>query len=712
MARYRPFAAAQDNASTQDITQGLAYIKIEDDEDYKTPNVNLDELNDDQEGVDIIRELTPIDNQTTDELPFGCELLHFAKLNGETVQPGDSLEFNDGHFLHNIRIFHDHTKNQVTVDGNLLQRMSRLDTGPKGMLSTRRANELCCVLRALSTGKDPTLAECRRIRDLQDAVRKRLIILTNKAFPAHSIYEDPYLINNSRSMLEVRRDGQLVCRWRYTEETISSGKKSNTGSLMMLRENECDDNNSTRASDICLLNLFLKAKTPKQEPRTHDEKIRADEHEFIELLSDKDEEEVMVISKSDLKRPRDTTDDPIDLTADSDEDVQITKRKITDTIKRISSSGEYTVKRKLSSTIIEKGAQVSLKNAFSVRKQSRTNAPFAPQRAPPQAQRSSRPRRQKLDFTFGDLCTGGGGMASGAYQAGYRMNFLLDHWDVACTTLNLNFDRACKHILLNSIYDFCTRDWKVEYVDVDVLHISFPCQPHSPVHTVEGRNDMDNIATGYSVVPILRKSKPRIVTFEQTSGIVTHNGGVHFRAMIHQITDAGYSLRWKICNLAEYGNVQPRKRLIIIAACPGEILPPFPEPTHGVGPGKLPFVTVNDVLHRIRNIEVSDNMHYFTRKNVQPYDARKPLQHCITCDGATPHPTGKRTFTLFELAALQGFLPTHQFFGTATDIRKQIGNAVPSMFAKALFERIAQSLQESDLKIAAYQPEVVALADD
>jgi DNA (cytosine-5)-methyltransferase 1 len=706
MTRRRPFAAAQANTSTQDITQGLAYINIEDDEVYETPIVNLDELDDDQEGVDIIRELTPIDNQTTDELPFGCELLRSARLNGGTIQPGDSLEFNDGHFLHNIRIFYDHTKRQITVDGNLLQRMSRLDTGPKGMLSTRQANELCCVLRAPSTGKDPTLAECRRIRDLQDAVRKRLIILTNKAFPAHSLYEDPYLIESSRSMEEVRRDGQLMCRWRYTEETISSGKKSNTGSLMMLRENECDDNNAVRASDICLLNLFLRTKKQKQEPRTHDERIRADEHEFVELISD-EEEELMVISKPDLKRPR----NPIDLTTDSDEDVQITKRQITDTIRRISSDGEYTVKTKLSSTIIEKGAKtLSLKKAFSVRKQSRTNAVFAPERALPQAQRSLQSRRQKHKFTFGDLCTGGGGVASGACQAGYNMNFLLDHWDVACTTLSLNFDRRCKNILLNSIYDFCTRDWDVEYVDVDVLHISFPCQPHSPVHTVEGRNDMDNIATGYSVIPILRKSKPRVVTFEQTSGIVTHNGGVHFRAMIHQITDAGYSLRWKICNLAEYGNVQPRKRLIIIAACPGEIPPPFPEPTHG--PGKLPFVTVQDVLDRIRNIEVPHNMRYFTRKNVQPSDPRKPLQHCITCDGATPHPNGKRTFTLFELAALQGFLPTHKFFGTAMDIRKQIGNAVPSMFAKALFERITQSLQESDCKIAAYQPEVVALADD
>jgi DNA (cytosine-5)-methyltransferase 1 len=81
------------------------------------------------------------------------------------------------------------------------------------------------------------------------------------------------------------------------------------------------------------------------------------------------------------------------------------------------------------------------------------------------------------------------------------------------------------------------------------------------------------------------------------------------------------------------------------------------------------------------------------------------------------HPNGKRTFTLFELAALQGFLPTHQFADTdvgtnVTDIKRQIGNAVPSMFAKKLFEHINLSLQKSDRRRAAWKPETVDLSDD
>jgi len=45
------------------------------------------------------------------------------------------------------------------------------------------------------------------------------------------------------------------------------------------------------------------------------------------------------------------------------------------------------------------------------------------------------------------------------------------------------------------------------------------------MHTVEGKDDDADIAVGYSNIPILQKCKPRIVTFEQTSGIVTHRGG-------------------------------------------------------------------------------------------------------------------------------------------------------------------------------------------
>ena len=68
------------------------------------------------------------------------------------------------------------------------------------------------------------------------------------------------------------------------------------------------------------------------------------------------------------------------------------------------------------------------------------------------------------------------------------------------------------------------------------------------------------------------------------------------------------------------------------------------------------------------------------------------------------HPSGKRSFNLQELAALQGFPPNHSFFGNATSIRKQVGNAVPPVFAKKLFRHLTKSLEASDRELAAYKP--------
>jgi DNA (cytosine-5)-methyltransferase 1 len=700
--------------SARDIIQRLAAIKIEDETDYVAPPaIDLTDLDDDQEGPDAIRSITPSETHNAGGLPFGYIIVGSTKLRGEKVTPGDSLQFDDGSFLHNIRIFKEPSTGLIILDGNRLVRKRHLVLD--NMLSRDKVNELCLILRAPAVGMDARMEDCRVTQPLSAAVRKRNIIFTNQQFPAHSVYEYPYY--HTDSMPEIRKFAQLVCRWRFTEETTNAGSKVTAGSLMVLSEAECDG--IACASEVCISNAFLdkkrKAIQTPDTPHTHDEAVRADEQKFEDLI---DEEEFLS-----RKRSYGT----IDLTSDSDNDgdVVVVKRKITDTIQRISSTGASVSVQKTKTTT-EKRTRL-MPTVFSTSKFSPGlggESSSTPQRKPQGSHTRfgfgdlGHARVVKDLYTFGDLCTGAGGMASGARQAGLRVNFLLDHWKPACETLRLNFKNMHTNILLKTIHDFCTEKWSAAYFEkVDALHISFPCQPHSPVHTVEGKNDSDNIATAYSVGEILEKCMPRVVTFEQTSGIVTHRGGTHFSSLIRQITDAGYSVRWKICNLADYGNVQPRKRLIIIAACPGEILPQFPEPTHG--PGLLPFVTIDDVLRKIRHIAVPQHLKYFTTKDGQPYDSRKPMHGCITCDGGPSnlHPNGKRTFTLFELAALQGFLPTHQFADTdvgtnVTDIKRQIGNAVPSMFAKKLFEHINLSLQKSDRRRAAWKPETVDLSDD
>lgn len=145
---------------------------------------------------------------------------------------------------------------------------------------------------------------------------------------------------------------------------------------------------------------------------------------------------------------------------------------------------------------------------------------------------------------------------------------------------------------------------------------------------------------------------------------------------------------------------------------PGQILPPFPEATHGPGL-RRPFVTVADVLAEVlSNLPRNNPMAYSLSRDPQkclPWNANLPLKCCITGDGGAGnwHPTGKRTFTYYEKSQLQGFPASHKCFSaTKHSLGKQIGNAVPPVFAKALFEAIIPCLEEMDEKMRRWRLEI------
>lgn len=62
--------------------------------------------------------------------------------------------------------------------------------------------------------------------------------------------------------------------------------------------------------------------------------------------------------------------------------------------------------------------------------------------------------------------------------------------------------------------------------------------------------------------------------------------------------------------------------------------------------------------------------------------------------GNNYHPSGKRGFTNREFACLQTFDTDYRFGGQ--EVRKQIGNAVPPLLAKALYREIIKSLKRTD----------------
>ena len=171
--------------------------------------------------------------------------------------------------------------------------------------------------------------------------------------------------------------------------------------------------------------------------------------------------------------------------------------------------------------------------------------------------------RPQSTYTFGDGFCGCGGASRGAYGAGLRVAWGFDQEPHSITTYYANFPHAhCEGIAANDFVTVLNEDYKV-----DVLHLSPPCQIFSPAHTRPGRNDESNGASFLATEELLKKARPRIVTMEETFGLTRSLDNLPwFNAMIQVLTKLGFSVRWKVFNLQEYGLPQPRKRLFLFAS--------------------------------------------------------------------------------------------------------------------------------------------------
>lgn len=133
---------------------------------------------------------------------------------------------------------------------------------------------------------------------------------------------------------------------------------------------------------------------------------------------------------------------------------------------------------------------------------------------------------------------------------------------------------------------------------------------------------------------------------------------------------------------------------------PGEALPPFPSVTHvAEGPGYLPLSTIYDAIANIPagtpDHDVENALHRGASNIRAPYSPHS-LARTITCGGGEGnyHPSGRRGFTNRELACLQTFPLSYEFAGKG--VRTQIGNAVPPLLARAMYQSIIKSLRETD----------------
>ncbi|KEQ72888.1 S-adenosyl-L-methionine-dependent methyltransferase [Aureobasidium namibiae CBS 147.97] len=303
-------------------------------------------------------------------------------------------------------------------------------------------------------------------------------------------------------------------------------------------------------------------------------------------------------------------------------------------------------------------------------------------------------------YTFGDYYCGAGGISVGAREAGFKVVYGVDHDPDACATYRLNFPGT--RVYEEDVHDNLTAR-SHETAHVRCVHMSTVCKTVSCAYTVRGRNHDANEATLFTISDILRKATPMVATLEQTFGAL-HKGKMQlFNAFVWQFTSMNYSVKWALHTLSEYGVPQARKRLIMIAACPGHPLPEFPMPTHAMTPecpvpGLKPSVTIADALRQIRRGTPNHNPDDHTDRNFAPYSPDQLVRGCITTSGGQNnwHPSGKRFLTEREYACLQTFPLDHIFVGNRSSVIRQVGNAVPPAFSQKLFASIRKCFEEVD----------------
>ena len=115
-----------------------------------------------------------------------------------------------------------------------------------------------------------------------------------------------------------------------------------------------------------------------------------------------------------------------------------------------------------------------------------------------------------------------------------------------------------------------------ELPEFDLLCSGFPCQAFSIAGTRKGFGDPRGTLF-FELARVAEARKPRYLLFENVPGLLNHNGGRTFAAILDTLGRLGYFVEWQVLNSKDFGVPQSRRRVYIVGyldeRCRGKILP-------------------------------------------------------------------------------------------------------------------------------------------
>lgn len=293
--------------------------------------------------------------------------------------------------------------------------------------------------------------------------------------------------------------------------------------------------------------------------------------------------------------------------------------------------------------------------------------------------------------TFADLFCGIGGFHYAAEQYGLRCEFACDIDEAARRQYELNFG-------IEPSGDIC----EISERDVpqhDILFAGFPCQPFSIIGARGGMDD-ERGTLMFEIVRILRATRPSALILENVRQFSTMQNGSVLTKCIDAITELGYSCEWKVLNALDFGLPQKRERTIIVGFLDKNSYERFEWPTK-----RTDCTPLSDIL------EKEPSAKYFASDRIRKKrlaqhraDVKPAIWHENKGGNVSSHPfscalragasynyllvDGERRLTPREQLRLQGFPESFSILGNDSQLRKQVGNAVPVPMIHAVIGEI------------------------
>ncbi len=254
--------------------------------------------------------------------------------------------------------------------------------------------------------------------------------------------------------------------------------------------------------------------------------------------------------------------------------------------------------------------------------------------------------------------------------------------------------------------------------EYDVFLGGFPCVTFSVVGKQEGlKNDKDG-QLYESFAKYVERLQPKVFIAENVKGILSANKGEAVKIIKKRFELDAYRLKIFLVNFADFGVPQLRERVLFIGIrndIKTEFIPPeFTHKNNHITAKKafkdLPkncihtqHLKVSDkVVERLKlipqgkNFKAVENTPYAVKGLMSNIYKRlhedEPAYTVIASGGGGTwgyHFKEHRPLTNRERARLQSFPDDYNFQGSTTEVRRQIGNAVPPVGIYPFAERIA-----------------------